>query len=191
MKAKDVQRLAENYAWFNQFFSDLQSLMEKIAEATSEIYDYSAKDFYYPKSNGLPYIPVYYMMGLGGKGKAYALQIFAVIDPEIITVRKGFVGEPSFIVVKHSRPERYLYLSNYGERVIWNEKIEVTSSKQGVTSGIFSEGASKGDRFQAFQVTFDSYIGTSNTKHAIQHEFVNVLKKLPALKTIVSKGVSK
>jgi hypothetical protein len=180
MNEHDIQHLLDNTAWFNQFFEDLGTLLEKIAQEIKKEFDFSYEGYYYEKSPSQPSIPEYYTMELSGKGKAFALQTYAVIEPSILG-SKRFKAEPSFIVVKHSRPDLRLYLLDFGLRVIWDQRIEVTSTAKGIVTGKFTAGLSKGERFQAFQVPFDSYLSGKDVQRSIQREFVDVLTKLPKL----------
>ena len=135
------------------------NLLEKIAEVVKQEFDFSYLGYYYEKYASEPSVPPYYTMELGGKGKAFALQTYAVIDPSMIKLRE-FKAEPSFIVVKHSRPDLRLYLQYFGLSVIWGEKIDVASTAKGIVIGKFTAGISKSERFQAFQVPFDSILPT-------------------------------
>ncbi len=154
-------------------------MFEKIAEAANEVFNFPVQAFYYVKSNNRPSIPQYYVMELGGAGMQFALQIYAVFDPALISLRK-FLLEPSFIVVAHSRPDLKLYISQFGLSVIGDSQIEITATSEGIVSGMFKAGVSKGERFHAFQMPFDSYLSGADVKQSIQREFVDVLKKLPA-----------
>jgi hypothetical protein len=177
MNTQDKERLIANITWFNEFFSDLKALFEMIAKSLSaEFPELAEQGFYYPKSNDRLSIPPYFIIGLGDQ--SFAIQVFLLLDITMVEDQPAFAPEPSLIVVKHSRGDKYLWADNYGIRVMRNSQIKVTTQGQ-VLSGEIAGGEGKGTRFHAFQVFLDPFVESGDTNEAIQTEIVGKLRALP------------
>ena len=175
MDAQDKERFASNVAWFNRFFGDLKLLFERIAKALENEFSWSERGYYYPKSNYQPSIPAYYFMGLGGE--SFAVQVYAVLDPSLFENNPHFEKEPSLVVVKHSRGDRYLYDRDFGQRVIQNDGIELTERDNGVMIG--KTKSNEPTSFYGFQVPFATFTIGQELEKAIQEAVVEMIRKAP------------
>ena len=177
MKTNEKELFLNNVAWFNQFFSDLKQLFEKIIKQTSYEFSHGTQSFYYPKSRYTPSIPPYYFSGVGGKG--YALQVFAIIDPAMLRKHQVFTNEPCLIILKHSRSDRVSFVEDYGLRIFADNQIDHAVESDGVISGTILAGEGKGTQFYGFQVSLDAFIEGKNINEVIQKEVIDVLKEAP------------
>lgn len=168
-------RYKTNYTWFNRFLNDVKQLLDKIAESLSPEYSLATTSFYYPKSNYVPSIPPYLLMGMGGRRSA--LQIYAIFDLEIIRDDDIFVTEPSLILVRHSREDKILWADDYGLKVIKSKTNAIIDEENGVISGQISGKAEA--NFHAFQVPFSYFTGDQSTEKLVQTKIVDVLLNLP------------
>jgi len=135
---------------------------------------------YYPKSRDKPNLPSYYMMGLGG---ASSIQVYAVLDPQLLEDQPAFLPEPSFVIVKGSRGERYGSVEDYGKRILSNNGVECAVSNIGgkaILTGELLAGVGKGAKFHAFQVLLDPFIAQQDLSKVVEVQIVSVLKSLPA-----------
>jgi hypothetical protein len=176
----EKQRLLGNSTWYNEFFDGLHQILAKTATALVGEYDRKKKIFYYPKANDKPKIPSYYMVGLGGES---AVQVYFVLNPQLLEDQPAFLAEPSFIVVKHTRGERYGYVLDYGIRVLSNNGVACAASKVGDTAILTGEllaGEGKGAKFHAFQVLLDPFIAEHDLGKVVEEQIVRVLRGLPA-----------
>lgn len=176
----EKRRLLDNTRWYNEFFDDLHQLLAKTATMLTGEYDRSKKMFYYPKSRDKPNIPSYYMMGLGG---ASSIQLYVVLDPQSLEDQPAFLPEPSFVVIKYSRGDRYGYVDDYGKRVLSHSGVEYATADVGgkkILSGEFLAGEGKGAKFHAFQVLLDPFIAQQDLSKVIEDEIVSVIRRLPA-----------
>jgi hypothetical protein len=176
----EKQRLLENSTWYNEFLDGLHQILAKTATALVDEYDRKKRIFYYPKANDKPKLPSYYMIGLGGVS---AVQVYFVLDPQLVEDQPAFLAEPSFIVVKHTRGERYGYVLDYGIRILSNNGVACATSNVGgkaILTGELLAGEGKGAKFHAFQVLLDPFIAQQDLNKVIEDQIVGVLKSLPA-----------
>jgi hypothetical protein len=177
----EKKRLLENSKWYNEFFNGLHQILAKTAAALTDEYDRKRKMFYYPKFNDKPGIPAYYMLGLGGQS---SIQVYFVLDPQLLEDQSAFLAEPSLIVVKHSRGDRYGNVTDYGIRIISNNGIEYEEfpiDGKTLLTGEILAGEGTGTRFHAFQVLLDPFIAQRDLGTVIGEQIVSVLKNLRAL----------
>ena len=93
-----ANRFFNNVKWFNNFFHDLKTLLDKI---TSEIEGYDKKVYYYFKANDIPAIPqIYYV--LLGSDELLNLNLSVVLDKEFVTNPLIPINEPVICVVLHT-----------------------------------------------------------------------------------------
>lgn len=172
MKGQDKYRFTTNLAWFNRFFEDLKELLDKISGALEIAFPVRNVGIYYPKFKHQPSIPPYYLAGMGGD--KFAVQVFAVIDPDIMVDQPAFANEPSLVVVKHSQGDKGLWPEDFGLRVLTNDRIQQTQATEKIIQGVI-----KGDSdtvFTAFQVPLDHFMEGKDINAAIEKEIVDVLK---------------
>jgi hypothetical protein len=179
MDASDKERFQANYIWFNQFFKDLQQLLEAISKALINQFGWetNSKNWYYEKSNYQPSIPGYYMTALGGS--RIAVQLYAVLDTMLLQDHPTFKNEPSLIVIVHSRPDRVLWTDYYGLRVIENKQVTQVQHNEKVITGEILTGDGKGTQYFSFQVTLDAFRIGNEINKVIQEEIVDILRGLP------------
>jgi hypothetical protein len=179
MDASDKERFQANYIWFNQFFKDLQQLLEAISKALVNEFGWktNSKNWYYEKSNYQPSIPRYYLTALGGS--KVAVQIYAILDTTLLQDQPVFKNEPSLFVIVHSRPDRVLYPNDYGLRVIGNNQVLQVRHSDKVITGEILAGEGKGTQYFSFQVSLDAFRIGNEINKVIQEEIVNVLRELP------------
>ena len=179
MDAKEKEIFQKNFVWFNHFFDDLGQLLEEISNnlAGKLKLATSNKNWYYPKSNYQPTIPSYYVTALSNK--EFVVQVYAILDTDLIKDQTAFNPEPSLIIVKHSRVDRVLYLEEYGLLVIRNKQITKAQINEKVISGEILAGDGKGTKFFAFQVSLDHFTAGKNINAAINTEIIDILRELP------------
>ncbi len=176
MDNTDLERLSANQDWFEKFYGDLEYLFQKMAKALSAEFPLPKKGFYYPKFKHRPSMPPYYVLGLGGGD--FSVQVYAVLNSALFEDQDGFDKKVSFIVVKHSRGDQYLFLDDYGLQIIRSRQKD--QKKVGdIIAGEISGGAGKGTKFRAFQAPLDPFVGASNVNQAIQTHIVDKLRSLP------------
>ena len=175
--ADNYERFAKNYAWFNEFFADLKSLFEKVNAALSKAYpSVTEMLFYYPKSTSVPGLPPYYVLCRGGK--EIAIQVYAILDATGLEIQNDFERALSFVVVEHSKGDRWGYVEDYGLAIIGSpQKGQKKSS--GVISGVIAKGGAKGTYFHAFQVPLACFIGSGSVDMTIKEQIVDRLTALP------------
>ena len=176
MDTNDLERYKTNLDWFNRFFQDIKQLLDKIADQLSPEYKQVGTTYYYPKYNFVPSIPAYHLMGLGGENTA--LQIFAILDTEIIGNKDYFVPEPSLIIINHSDKDKFLYPGDYGLKVIHSSE-RFSEVEDGVIFGLIP--GKDEVRFQAFQVPLGLFTIGQKVEDIIQERIVNVIRRLPSL----------
>ncbi len=138
--------LGENRLWFNRFFQDLSGLLERMNQRVGPRVGASGQAaYYYQKSNSTPAIPDYLLMGLSGDG--VTLQVYSIFDPKMLQ-RKYFSAEPSFVVIRLSRPGLQLHAWDFGLRVIAQDDSVTISETTPQLSGQLPNGV----HFQAFQI---------------------------------------
>ena len=176
MDTNDLDTYKANFVWFNRFFQDIKQLLDKIADQLSPEFSQVGTSYYYPKSNYAPSIPAYHLMGLGSENTA--LQIFALLDPEIIGNKEYFVPEPSLFMVRHSDKDKILYPSDYGLKVIHSSEV-FPEIEDGVIFGLIP--GTDEVNFQAFQVPLRLFTAGTRPGDIIQERIVDVINNLPSL----------
>ena len=176
MDANDLEKYKANLDWFNRFFQNIKQLLDKIADHLSPEFSQVGTSYYYPKANYVPSIPAYHLMGLGGENTA--LQIFALLDTEIIGNKEYFVPEPSLFIIRHSDKDKILYPGDYGLKVIHSSEV-FSEIEDGVIFGLIP--GKDGVSFQAFQVPLDLFAIDQKAEDIIQNRIVDVINKLPSL----------
>jgi hypothetical protein len=177
----EKKRLLDNSRWYNEFFDDLHQILAKTAKMLSGRYDPQKKLLYYPKPSDRPHIPGYYMLGLGG---ASSIQVYIVLDPQLMEDQPAFLAEPSLIVVKYPRGDCYCWVNDYGLRVIQNNGTSYEKSifaGKTLLTGEILAGAGKGTKFQAFQLLLDPFIAQQDLGKLIDEQIVGALNNLPDL----------
>ena len=179
MDASDKEKFQDNYIWFNQFFKDLQQLLEAISKALVNEFGWemNSKNWYYEKSNYQPTIPRYYMTALGSS--KIAIQLYAILDTMLVQDHPAYENEPSLIVVVLSRPDRVLWPNDYGLNVISNDQVTQVRYNEKVIAGEIRGGEGKGTQYASFQVKLDAFIIGNEINKVIQKEIVDVLHDLP------------
>jgi len=164
MNTSDKERFQANYLWFNQFFDDLQQLLEKILKALINEFSWESdsRAWYYGKALYKPSIPPYYVTALSGG--TFAVQIYAVFDTAILENQPYFTNDPSLVIVKHSRADRVLWLDNYGMRIIENRHITQTLFNENVITGEFLAGEGEGAQYYAFQIPLSVFTSGGDTE---------------------------
>ena len=110
MDNHEKSKLHSNMIWFNNFFSGIKQLFDSVydimpREFFSPDFELKSGNYYYPKQNYSPSIPPYYVLMV--PGHTWALQLFLIVDEELIAKGSGFSPEPSLFVVLHSQADRY------------------------------------------------------------------------------------
>ena len=179
MNTDDKGRFRANYLWFNQFFDDLQQLLETISKACVSTFGWETdnKNWYYGKANYKPSLPPYYVTALSGG--TFAVQIYAVLDTTILENQPAFKDELSLVIVKHSRADRVLWMDNYGLRIMGKRDITQARFIEKVITGEFLAGEGQGANYYAFQVPLDVFTSGIETNAIIQTEILDVLAELP------------
>jgi len=179
MNTQDMERFLSNIQWFNDFFDGVRHLFETITKIlVSKSLAISRVGWYYEKSNHVPKIPPYYEMEL--KGNNFALQLFAVFDPQLLTNnQQAFNSEPSIVIVKHSREDRPGWVADYGLRVIKKDRITQEVFGENVIMGKMVGGDANGTQYFAFQVPFEVFGAGQDINLAIEQHIVSVLQALP------------
>jgi len=165
----------ENMQWFNMFFKDLKTLYDNISTALINQVDLEeGRHFYYYAKPNLPSIPDYYVMGMRKKPE-FAIQVYVILEPKMIKNPDFKYKEPSFIIVKHSRPDRMAHYSGFGNRVIYGN-VKISNKYPSIVSGeILGRDPAQ---FHAFQVLLDPFINNPNPEPVIDSEIVKKLLDL-------------
>ena len=174
MDTNDLETYKANLVWFNRFFQDIKQLLDKIADLLSPEFSQVGTSFYYPKFNYSPSIPPYLLMALAGKNAT--LQIFALLNPEIIGNMEYFLPEPSLFIIKHSDKDKGLYPDDYGLKVIHYPEV-FPEIENGVIFGLVP--GKDEVHFQAFQVPLGLFTIDQKAEDIIQKRIVNILEGLP------------
>jgi len=175
MDTEDKQRFIANILWFNQFFDGLNQLLEKIAQSLFIEFPLSDKWPYYTKSNSMPSIPPYHVIGLGGE--EYAIQVFTVFDSSFLNNSNVFSAEPSFIIVKHSEGSMYAYFEDFGISIIRNQGIKQIRYENNILSGMILKNDTS---FHAFQIFWDQFIKGQNIDDTIRTQIIDQISQLPS-----------
>lgn len=166
MNAQDQKTFYANVEWFNDFFTDLHNLFKKVAKHLEQPFGLTDVGFYYEKSNFTPGIPPYYVMALGNK-KDLAVQVFAVLDPEVLD-RQGrlLFAEPSFVFVAHAEGSKGMYFDDYGLSVMGGRQIRVDEpAERGAFTGSLRVSG-KDIPFSAFQILLGKF-GEAKTLNSV------------------------
>ncbi len=173
MNNQDQSRLIANVKWFNDFFNGIRQLYEIVVETLPQ--DFFAENstltsgnFYFPSQKYAPTIPSYYALMLGGE--QIALQILTILDPELFSTSSLFTKEPSIVVVLHTQPSKYGYISDYALRLLGNRGIEVTQKAEDRFWGRINTKLPAD--FFAFQVSFDKFSASQNPNDAVREHIV-------------------
>ena len=176
MDQEDKQRFLDNVQWFNDFFDDLHHLLTAISEALiRESMATKRSLWYYQKSRHIPKIPKYYLLAMSAQDSA--IQVFAVLDPDILKRQPAFINEPSMILIKHSRSDKVGYINDFGLRIIRNSAVAQEVLSEGIISGEISGGSGVGTKFLAFQVPFDEFSENKDPARVIENRIVKVFKE--------------
>lgn len=174
MNDQDQSRLVANVKWFNDFFNGIRQLYEIVLETLSQ--DFFAENstltsgnFYFPSQKYAPTIPPYYVLMLGGE--QVALQILTILDPELFGTPSLFAKAPSIVVVLHTQPSKYGYITDYALRLLGNRGIEVTRKAEGKFWGRINTKLPAD--FFAFQVSFDKFSADKNPNDAVREHIVD------------------
>ena len=111
-------------------------------------------------------------------GENAALQIFVVLDPEIIGNNAIFLPEPSLFIIKHSDKDKFLYPGDYGLKVIHSPEV-FPEIEDGVIFGLIP--GKDEVSFQAFQVPLNLFAIDQKVEEILQERIVNVIRRLPSL----------
>lgn len=148
MKKETAERFFQNLKWFNDFFSDLRNLFDKIASMIEKELGYNESYYYYSKFKDMPSIPSEYFLLFRGEEKL-GLQIVAIFDRDKVTNNRFQVNEPAILVVLHNcKPDNYTWIT-------WNilegksKNIREISEDGGLVSGILSWSP---------EVSFDAFL---------------------------------
>lgn len=175
MNDQDQSRFVANVRWFNQFSGGIRQLYEIVVEMLlpteflPEDFTLKAGNFYFPRQNWAPTIPPYYVLMIGGK--QFALQILSVFDPDQFGKPGLFAVEPSIIIVLHSQPDRFGYITDYALKVIGNRGIEIAQQADGKVSGKINNKLPVD--FFSFQVSFDKFSADQNSHEAVRQYIVD------------------
>lgn len=179
MLPEDQIRFQENRQWFNNFYRDIRQLVVEIhATLTSELgYRIAKRGWYYPKSVHVPSIPRYWLIACGEMG--FALQIYLILDTDILSSHPLFTPDLSLIFVKHDRTDRILNDDHYGLRVINNSGISYNIVENKYIIGEITMN-SPHTKYQAFQVSLNVFTAGNDIHQAILDKVVTPLKELPS-----------
>jgi len=164
----------QNREWFNQFFQGLRQIFDRTASKLAIEHSLSSQSLYHPTLRPVPRIPPYYMVGIGGG--EFAIQIYAILDVDMFR-NQFFQAEPSIVVIRHADSDRYLYIGDYGERVLGDGPLTATRVEDSVLMG-FIRGRTP---FQAFQVGIEHFELGRDLDQEIDTLIVERLRNLPDL----------
>ena len=168
--------LVGNRLWFNGFFQDLYSLLEQMYRKVEKKDGATWRGYYYEKSNSIPAIPGYLLMGLSNDKET--LQIYVVLQPDILK-REFFKKEVSFVVIRLSQPGLALSVSECGWRVLSQDNRVTIPQTTPHISGQLPNGV----YFHAFQMALDPFISAMDAEAVIDGELIQKLAQLPDFQT--------
>lgn len=177
MYEEEKRRIAENTSWFNHFFADLQPMMKKIGRSLQDEYHFTKIKTYSPGSNRHPYMPNYY--GLFATRDNFSLQVLIILNSNEMIKHRGFVSEPSIIVIKHFSEKGWYRFEDYTLLVLTKIDSEFTTTGSGAITGLVTTGPYKGERYYAFQVPFDPFIESESIANVIDKEIVLPINNIP------------
>lgn len=178
MLPEDQIRFEENRKWFNLFFNDVRQLILEIHETlASELgFKNANRGWYYEKSNHVPSLPPYWLIATSETG--FALQIFLILDTNIILDHPLFTNDLSIIFIKHDRSDRSLHPNHYGRQVLKNTEITYKIFENKYMSGEIISNTPK-TKYQGFQVPLHVFTEGKDIHQVILDEVVSVMKELP------------
>ena len=173
MKKEIVETYFNNANWFNDFFDGIYQILNSLKEDLSSEYNLENKDsfIYYPKANARPGIPSYNVLLLKLK---YSLQIFAILNNDLLSKNSYFKNEPSFFFVIHK------FNDNWGADwrglpALRNENVEYIDNFDDIYHGKFKDKqplpAEKKD-FYCFQLLLDSFEDKNSLKEIIHNDII-------------------
>ncbi len=166
-----AEKFFSNIKWFNTFFHDLKTLLDKI---TSKIEGYDKKIYYYPKSNDIPAIPPAYYVLLGSDDKL-TLNIVVVLDKDFIKNTLIKADEPIIFFVLHNYVK---YNSMWLAHDLLQDKnlLEIKST-DGFITGILHWGKNYPEvNFFSFIVPLSIFIEYSD--NIVQEKIVEKINKI-------------
>ena len=158
MEAGTAESFYYNYHWFNQFFNDLKTLFEKLAETIGENTGYTNSRLYYYKADQTPQIPSLYYLLMEGKNIDH-LQLIAVLDDNVVQNSTLQMKEPSIVVISHQYEENPNWLGSY---ILQNLGIKNEGSEDGYSLGKMD--FEPFPSFKAFALPLDTFSEYSDEK---------------------------
>jgi hypothetical protein len=158
MDAGTAESFYYNYHWFNQFFNDLKTLFEKLAETIGENTEYTDSRLYYYKADQTPQIPSFYYLLMGGTNLDF-LQLIAVLDDNIVQNIHLKMKEPSIVVISHQYEDNPNWL---GSNILQNLGIKNEGSVDGYSIGRMD--FEPYPSFKAFALPLDTFSEYSDEK---------------------------
>lgn len=182
MKKGIVETYFNNVHWFNDFFDGIFQILNLLKEDLSSEYNLTNNDsfIYYPKANARPGIPSYNALFLKLK---YSIQIFAILNNDLLPKNSYFKNEPSFIFIIHKVNE-YWGADWRGLPAIKNENVEYIDNFENIYHGKFKDKKPlppEQEDFYCFQVLLDSFKNKNSIKEIIYNEII------PKINTIIEK----
>ncbi len=174
MEREIAGKFFKNVNWFNNFFHDLKTLLDKI---TSEIEGYDKKVYYYFKSNDVPSIPqIYYV--LLGSDDFLTLNISVIFDKEYVKNPLILVEEPIIFIVLHSYKK---HDTTWVVRSILQDKyLQEIKEKDSIISGVVDWGEDYPDiKFYSFSAPLDAFSDYSD--ELVKDMIVDKLNALQAM----------
>ena len=170
MKKEIVDTYFNNVKWFNEFFDGISQIFNSLIDDLSSEYNLENKDsfIYYPKANARPGIPSYVSLGIKLK---YTLQIFAILNDDLLSKNTNFKNEPSFFFVIHKLDE-FWYRSMLTLR---NENVEYIDNFDDIHHGKFRDKKplpAEQEDFYCFQLLLDSFEDKDSIKKTIHNDII-------------------
>lgn len=177
MKKEDIDKYFDNVKWFNNFFDGIYQILNELKEELSSKYKMDKHLFYYPKRKDRPMIPKYSALFLKNK---YCIQVYAILNDNILKKNDVFYKEPSFIFIIHKIVEEWAHTWR-SEELINNNNIEYIANEDGIHHGKFKQkekGAVPADKeeFYCFQILldpFESLKDKSDLSEIINNNIIN------------------
>ena len=177
MYEEEKRKLLKTHPGFNHFFADLQPMMKKIGRSLQDEFHFTKIQTYSPGSNRHPYMPNYY--GLFATRDTFSLQVLIILNSNEMIKHKGFVSEPSIIVIKHFSQKGWYRFEDYTLLVLTNVDSEFTKIRSGAITGLVTTGPYKGANYYAFQVPLDPFIESESIAKVIDQEIITPINNLP------------
>lgn len=176
MENHEKEKFHSNMIWFNKFFGGIKQLFDSVYDHLpndffQSDFELKAGNYYFPRQNYSPLIPSYYVLMI--PGREWALQIYLIIDEDLISTETNFSREPSLFVVLHSQIDRYGYLEDYGLRIIGNRRgiINATKLEDSIVKG--SLDIKFPADFFIFQLLLDEFKEGTEPNVVIRERIVN------------------